>query len=93
MVDGHYLVVSRCELGVDGTLDGLLDDLRPLLTAQLNVLLVHRLAVRLADLEHERPVGTGLLLGVAHVLAITLSPQQSRVRLWSRPRIDLPCVQ
>ncbi len=53
VVDGHNLVISRRELGVDGSLDGLLHNLGPLLTAELDGLLVDRLAVGLADLKHE----------------------------------------
>ena len=72
MVDGDNLVSSRCKLGVDGALDSLLDNLRPFLTAQLDILLVDWLAVGLAALKHERPVGSTLFLCTRHVLAITL---------------------
>ena len=72
MVDGHNLVFCRHKLGVDGTGDGILDNLGPLLTTQLGLLLVDWLTVGLADLKHEGPVRTCLLLGVLCILTITL---------------------
>ena len=80
MVDGDDLVISRDKLGVDGTNDGLLHDLGPLLAAQLDLLLVDGLAVGLADLKHEGPVGACLLLGILHILAITLHQSKCKIR-------------
>lgn len=53
MVDGDNLVICRYKLGVDGTFNALLHNLRPLLATQLDGFLVDRLAVGLADLKHE----------------------------------------
>ena len=52
VVDADNLRVSRDELRVEGTNDGLLHDLGPLRATQLGHLLVHRFEVGLADLKH-----------------------------------------
>ena len=64
VVDGDDLVRAADELGVEGALDRLLHQAIPGAASKLAGLPVDRLAVALADLEHERPVGSRLLLAV-----------------------------
>ena len=72
MVDGDDLVGATDELGVEGALDRLLHQAIPGAACKLAGLPVDRLAVALADLKHERPVGTRLLLAVWGLGTITL---------------------
>ena len=64
VVDGHNLVRAADELGIEGTLDGLLDQAIPGTARKLARLPVDRLHVALADLKHEGPVRASLLLAV-----------------------------
>lgn len=74
MVDGDDLVRAADELGVEGALDGLLHQPVPGAARKLARLSVDWLAVGLADLEHEGPVGACLLLAVWRLTAIPLHP-------------------
>mmetsp|Transcript_6266 Transcript_6266/g.17989 ORF Transcript_6266/g.17989 Transcript_6266/m.17989 type:complete len:496 (+) Transcript_6266:382-1869(+) len=71
VVEGHDLVGGGDELGVDGAPDGLRHNGRPGAARQLLRGLLHRLAVRLAHLEHERPVWSRLRLAVLHLRPIS----------------------
>lgn len=74
MVDGDDLVRAADELGVEGALDGLLHQPVPGAARKLARLPVDWLAVGLADLKHEGPVGACLLLAVWRLTAIPLHP-------------------
>lgn len=74
MVDGDDLVRAADEFGVEGALDGLLHQPIPGAARKLARLPVDWLAVGLADLEHEGPVGACLLLAVRRLAAIPLHP-------------------
>ena len=79
VVDGHDLVRAADELGVQGALDGLLHQAVPGAAGKLARLPIDGLAVALTDLKHERPIGSGLLLAVRCLSAITLHDQLANV--------------
>ena len=77
MVHRDDLVLCIHHLGVQRADDGLLHNLWPLASGQLDGVLLHRLQLGLTDLEHERPVGAFLGVAVLGVAGIALQTELS----------------